>query len=120
MTNVGGIAAERLTSFIERIERLKAEQAAIGADVREVFAEAKSTGFDVKTMREILRLRKMDTSDREAHDHLVALYRRAVGLDDQLDLFEEGEDDNDGRAEAPVGASDGDVRRAPEAGAEPA
>jgi uncharacterized protein (UPF0335 family) len=59
MAEVGGIAAERLRSFIERIERLEEEKAALAADIREVYAEAKSTGFDVKTMRQVIRLRKL-------------------------------------------------------------
>ena len=82
MAEVGGIAAERLRSFIERIERLEEEKAALAADVREVYAEAKSTGFDVKTMRQVIRLRKLDRDDRHAQEHLLDLYKRALGLGD--------------------------------------
>ena len=57
MVDVGGIAADRLKSFIERIERLEEEKAALAADIREVYAEAKGTGFDTKVMRQIVRLR---------------------------------------------------------------
>jgi uncharacterized protein (UPF0335 family) len=81
MAEVGGIAAERLRSFIERIERLEEEKAALAADIREVYAEAKSTGFDVKTMRQVIRLRKLDRDDRNAQEHLLDLYKQALGLE---------------------------------------
>jgi uncharacterized protein (UPF0335 family) len=74
-------AAGRLRSFIERIERLEEEKAALAADIREVYAEAKSTGFDVKTMRQVIRLRKLDRDDREAQEHLLDLYKQALGLE---------------------------------------
>ena len=80
MAEVGGIAVERLRSFIERIERLEEEKAALTADIREVYAEAKSTGFDVKTMRQVIRLRKMDRNDREEQEHLLDLYKQALEL----------------------------------------
>ncbi|MEE8536057.1 MAG: DUF2312 domain-containing protein [Kiloniellales bacterium] len=82
MADVGGIAAERLRSFVERIERLEEEKAALSADVREVYGEAKAVGFDVKIMRQVIRLRKMDHSDRQEQEHLLDLYKRAVGLED--------------------------------------
>ena len=82
MAEVGGIAAERLRSFIERIERLEEEKAALAADVREVYGEAKSVGFDVKIMRQVIRLRKMDRSDRQEQQHLLELYKQAIGLED--------------------------------------
>jgi uncharacterized protein (UPF0335 family) len=82
MAEVGGIAGERLRTFVERIERLEEEKAALAADIREVYAEAKGTGFDVKTMRQLIRLRKMDRSDRQEQEHLLDLYKRAIGLED--------------------------------------
>ncbi len=82
MAEVGGIAAERLRAFLERIERLEEEKAALTADIREVYAEAKATGFDAKVMRQVIRLRKMESSQRQEHEHLLELYKRAVGLDD--------------------------------------
>lgn len=82
MAEVGGIAGERLRSFIERIERLEEEKAALAADVREIYAEAKATGFDVKTMRQLIRLRKLDRDDRREQEHLLDLYKRAIGLED--------------------------------------
>ena len=82
MAEVGGIAAERLRSFVERIERLEEEKAALAADIREVYAEAKSTGFDVKTMRQVIRRRKRDRDDRNEQEHLLDLYKQALGLED--------------------------------------
>lgn len=81
MAEVGGIAADRLRSFIERIERLEEEKAALSGDIREVYAEAKGTGFDTKIMRQIVRLRKMDESSRQEQDELLELYRRAIGME---------------------------------------
>ena len=80
MTDDGGIAAKRLRSFIERVERLEEEKAALAADIREVYAEAKGDGFDVKTMRQIVRLRKLDSSDRAEQEALLDLYKTALGL----------------------------------------
>lgn len=80
MTDGGGIAAQRLRSFIERIERLEEEKAALAADIREVYAEAKGDGFDVKTMRQVVKLRKMDSSDRAEQEALLDLYKAALGL----------------------------------------
>ena len=81
MTEVGGVAAEQLISYIERIERLEEEKAALAADVKDVFAEAKGNGFDVKTMRQILKLRKLDKDDLQEQEHLLELYKRAIGLE---------------------------------------
>lgn len=81
MADAGGIAADRLKSFIERIERLEEEKAGIAGDIKEVYAEAKSTGFEAKIMRQIVRLRKMEPQDREEQQHLLDLYKRAVGLE---------------------------------------
>ena len=80
MTDVGGITAEQLRSYIERIERLEEEKAAIAADVREVYAEAKSNGFDVKIMRQVLRLRKLDHDDRSEQEALLDLYKLSLGM----------------------------------------
>lgn len=80
MADVGGIAAERLQSFIERIERLEEEKANLQNDIKEVFAEAKSTGFDTKIMRQVLKLRKMEETEREEQEELLDLYKRALGM----------------------------------------
>jgi uncharacterized protein (UPF0335 family) len=74
-----GISAQRLTSFIQRIERLEEEKKALGADVREVYAEAKSTGFDPKIMRQVIKIRAMDTAERQEQEALLQVYLDAVG-----------------------------------------
>lgn len=80
MTEVGGIASDRLRSLIERIERLEEEKKALGGDIRDIYAEAKSAGFDVKIMRTIIKLRKMNASDREEQEFLLETYRKALDL----------------------------------------
>jgi len=80
MTEVGGIAGDRLRSFVERIERLEEEKAALAADIREVYSEAKGTGFDVKIIRQLIRLRKMDVSDRQEQEEILDLYKRALDM----------------------------------------
>ncbi len=80
MADAGGIAADRLKSFIERIERLEEEKAGIAGDIREVYSEAKSTGFDTRIMRQVVRLRKMEPHDRAEQEQLLDVYKRAVGL----------------------------------------
>ena len=73
------IAVERLRSFIERVERLEEEKAAIMNDVKEVYAEAKGEGYDVKTLRQVVRIRKMDRADRQEQEALLELYLNAIG-----------------------------------------
>ena len=80
MSDTGGIAAERLRSFIERVERLEEDRANLNADIREVYSEAKSAGFDAKTMRQLIRLRKLEPAERQEQEHLLAVYRNAVGV----------------------------------------
>ena len=80
MTDDGSIAAKRLRAFIERIERLEEEKAALAADIREVYAEARGDGFDAKTMRQIVKLRKLDSADRAEQEALLDLYKAALGL----------------------------------------
>lgn len=72
------ISAQRLKSFIERIERLETEKTALGADIREVYIEAKSTGFDPKIMRKVVALRKMDKAARDEMEALLEVYLDAV------------------------------------------
>ena len=69
----------RLQSLIERIERLNEEKEEIQADIRDVFAEAKSAGYDVKAMREVIKLRKKTEEERQEDDYLVETYRKALG-----------------------------------------
>ncbi len=80
MGNIGGISAQRLKSFIERVERLEEEKAALAGDIREVYAEAKSAGFDVKVLRQIVRLRKLDKADRQQQEALLETYMRALDM----------------------------------------
>ena len=78
--SVGGIAADRLRSLIERIERLEEERKALGSDIKDIFAEAKSAGFDVKVIRQIIRIRKQEPADVEEQETLLDVYRRALGM----------------------------------------
>jgi len=78
--DTAGIAADRLRSFVERIERLEEEKAALSADVREIYAEAKSVGFDTKVLRQVIKLRKMEQADRQEQEQLLETYMSALGM----------------------------------------
>lgn len=75
-----GVAAEELKQFIERIERLEEEKAAIGGDIKDVFAEMKGRGFDTKVTRKILRIRKQDHAQRQEEEAILDLYMQALGM----------------------------------------
>ncbi|WP_114374681.1 DUF2312 domain-containing protein [Elioraea thermophila] len=75
-----GIAADRLRSLVERIERLEEERRALAADIKDVYAEAKSAGFDVKVMRQLIRLRRQDQAEVQEQESLLDLYKRALGM----------------------------------------
>lgn len=75
-----GFAKEHLRSFIDRIERLEEEKAALTADIREVYSEAKGQGFDTKIMRQVVRIRKLDTADRREQEAVLDLYLSALGM----------------------------------------
>ncbi|MBO1329454.1 DUF2312 domain-containing protein [Acetobacter suratthaniensis] len=77
---VGGIAADRLRSIIERVERLEEERKALAGDIKDIFTEAKSAGFDVKVIRQIIRLRKLEPAEVEEQETLLDIYRRALGI----------------------------------------
>ncbi|CAK0777687.1 conserved hypothetical protein [uncultured Gammaproteobacteria bacterium] len=79
-SDVGGITAERLKSFFERIEHLEEERAALGADIKDVYTEAKGEGFDTKVIRKIISLRKMEKSARQEMEELMELYMQALGM----------------------------------------
>jgi uncharacterized protein (UPF0335 family) len=79
-TEVGGIDSSRLTSLIERIERLEEEKKGIQSDIRDIFAEAKGVGFDVKIMKAIIKLRKMNQADRDEQEFLLETYRKALNV----------------------------------------
>ena len=76
----GTVAADQLRLFIERIERLEEEKKAIADDVRDVYAEAKANGYDTRTMRKVVVLRKLETHVRQEADALLDTYRQALGL----------------------------------------
>ena len=76
----GNVAADQLRLFIERIERLEEEKKGIADDVKDVYAEAKANGYDTKTMRKIVALRKMEKHARDEADALLETYRNALGL----------------------------------------
>src|ERR1700738_4339984 len=80
MADVAGIAGDRLKSFIERIERLEEEKRALAEDIKEVYAEAKGTGFDTKIMRQLIKIRKMDKDDLDEQETLLDVYKRAIGM----------------------------------------
>ncbi len=76
----GGIAADRLRSLVERIERLEEERKALGNDIKDIYGEAKASGFDVKALRALISLRKKEPAEIEEQDSLLQLYRRALGM----------------------------------------
>lgn len=69
-----------MRSIIERIERLEEEKAGITSDIRDIFAEAKSAGFDVKILRAMIKLRKMNAADRDEQEYLIETYRKALDI----------------------------------------
>jgi uncharacterized protein (UPF0335 family) len=80
MADTGGDAGARLRSIIERVERLEEEKAALAEDIREVYSEAKGNGYDVKILRQIVRLRKMDSGDRQEQEAILDTYKAALGM----------------------------------------
>lgn len=80
MTDVGGISSGQLRSFIDRIERLEEEKAAVAEQVRDVYNEAKGYGYDVKIMRKVISLRKIEPHDRQEQEELLDVYMHALGM----------------------------------------
>lgn len=80
-TNIGGVSGERLTLLIERVERLEEEKAGLADDIRDVYAESKSAGYDTKIMRQIVKLRKMDRQKRQEQEEILEMYKSAIGLE---------------------------------------
>lgn len=76
----GGIAADRLRSLVDRIERLEEERKALGSDIKDIYAEAKSAGFDVKVLRQLIRIRKQEPAEVEEQETMLDVYRRALGM----------------------------------------
>lgn len=83
--SLAGSAKDHLRAFVERIERLEEEKAALAEDIREVYAEAKSSGFDAKALRAIVRMRKQPDNERMEQEALLATYMHALGMIAGLD-----------------------------------
>ncbi len=86
MTTLHGAAQAQLRQFIEQLERLEEEKKAIADDIRDKFAEAKAVGFDIKVMRQILRLRKKSKDDRDEEEAVMVTYLHALGMIDNAGL----------------------------------
>lgn len=82
---VGGIAVDQLKSIIGRVEKLEEEKAGIAADIRDVLAEAKSNGFDTKAIRAVLKLRRLDASEREEQETVLDTYLHALGMTPEME-----------------------------------
>ncbi len=76
----GGVAEDRLRSLVERIERLEEERKSLSSDIKDIYAEAKSAGFDVKVLRQLIRIRREEPAEVEEQETLLDLYRRALGM----------------------------------------
>ena len=76
-----GISAQRLESIIKRIEKLEEDKAAVSEDIKGVYIEAKSTGFDVKAIRQIVRLRRIEENKRKEQEEILDLYKSAIGME---------------------------------------
>lgn len=76
----GNVSADRLRSLVERIERLEEERKALASDVRDIYLESKSAGFDPKVLRQLIRIRKMEPADAEEQENLLDIYKRAIGM----------------------------------------
>ena len=77
-----GVSGDRLKSFVKRIEKLEEDKAAVGEDLKEVYSEAKSAGFDTRIIRRIISLRRLEIEKRREQDELLELYKSALGMDD--------------------------------------
>jgi len=75
-------AKDQIRSYVERIERLPEEKAGLASDISDLFAEAKSSGFDTKALREVIKLRKIEAAEREQHEGVLATYMHALGMDE--------------------------------------
>ena len=80
MAETAGVARDQLKSIIERIEKLEEEKQALAEDLKEVYGEAKANGFDTKTLRQIVRIRKQDSAERQEQEALLDLYMHALGM----------------------------------------
>ncbi|TBW40800.1 DUF2312 domain-containing protein [Siculibacillus lacustris] len=78
--SIGGVTADQLKAFVERIERLEEEKKTISDDIKDVYAEAKGNGYDVKILRQVIRIRKQDRTEREEMEAILDLYLAALGM----------------------------------------
>lgn len=81
MENTSEVSSERLKSFIQRIEKLEEDKASVSEDIKEIYSEAKSTGFDVKAIRSIVRLRKKTEHERREEEEILDLYKSSIGME---------------------------------------
>lgn len=81
MENTSEVSSERLKSFIQRIEKLEEDKASVSEDIKEIYSEAKSTGFDVKAIRAIVRLRKKNEHERREEEEILELYKSSIGME---------------------------------------
>ena len=88
---IDGVVGDQLRAFVERIERMEDEKKAVSDDIREIYAEAKGNGFDTKVLRQIIRIRKQDASERAEQEALLELYMAALGMQGHFDFNEETE-----------------------------
>lgn len=88
MTDAHGVARDQLRAFIERIERLEEEKKTIADDVKDVYGEAKSMGYDTKIMKKVIALRKKDEQERTEEEMVLDTYLTALGMRPQLDMFD--------------------------------
>ena len=88
MAASASFAKEQLRSIVERIERLEEEKQALADDIKEVYAEAKGNGFDTKTLRQVVRLRKQDMAERQEREAILDLYMHALGMVPQAEAAE--------------------------------
>ena len=88
MSNLEGNARQQLRAFVERIERLEEERTALGADIREVYSEAKGVGFEPKVLRQVVRLRKQDVNERQELEAILEIYLHALGMLEESEAAE--------------------------------
>jgi len=84
MSGPGGVAGDQLRAFVERIERIEEEIKGLTEDKKEIFAEAKGEGFDVKILKEVIRIRKQDQEERQEHESLLEVYLHALGTSEPM------------------------------------
>ena len=99
MTTAGYFAKDQLKAFVERIERLEEEKKATADDIRDVYAEARGTGFDVKALRTIVKMRKQDADERREQEEVVDTYLHALGM---LPLFRHADDRDRGETKVTI------------------